>query len=110
MTNKDFRELLEYYPRLKSFYEIGPVQRCELEAFVSSALQAGMTAVTADGELVQPGDKVYVLSSTGKIESTRVQKLEAVTDYYLFGDIPVSSSFSSKKAAQHYKDTALDHD
>lgn len=106
MTNKDFRELLSYYPRLKSFYEIGPVQRCELEAFVSSALQAGIAAVTADGELVSPGDKVYVLSSTGKIEKTTVQELKAVTHYYLFGYIPVSSSFSSKKAAQHYKDTA----
>ncbi len=108
MTNKDFRELLEYYPRLKSFYEIGPVQRCELEAFVSSALQAGITAVTADGELVSPGDRVYVLSSTGKIEKTTVQETVARTNYYLFGDIPVSSSFSSKKAAQHYKTTALE--
>lgn len=108
MTNKDFRELLDYFPRLKNFYEIGVVQRCELEAFVNSALQAGMTAVTADGELVSPGDKVWVLSSTGKIEKTTVQELKAVTNYYLFGDIPVSSSFSSKKAAQHYKTTALE--
>lgn len=107
MTNKAFRELLEYYPRLKNFYEIGVVQRTELEAFVNAALQSEMVAVTADGELVQAGDTVYVLSSTGKIESTRVQKPEVVTDYYLFGDIPVTSSFSSKKAAQIYKDTAL---
>ncbi len=107
MTNKDFRELLEYYPRLKNFYEIGVVQRTELEAFVNSALQADMVAVTADGELVQAGDTVYVLSSTGKIESTKVQKPEVVTDYYLYTNIPVSSSFSSKQAAQIYKDTAL---
>ena len=108
MTNKDFRELLQYYPRLKSFYEIGPVQRCELEAFVGSALQAGITAVTADGELVSPGDRVWVLSSTGKIEKTVVLPIEARTDYYLFGNIPVSSSFSTKEAAQHYKTTALE--
>lgn len=106
MTNKDFRELLNYYPRLKNFYEIGVVQRCELEAFVNSALQADMVAVTADGEIVQAGDTVYVLSSTGKIESAKVQRPEVVTDYYLFGDIPVTSSFSSKQAAQIYKDTA----
>lgn len=107
MTNKDFRELLEYYPRLKNFYEIGVVQRTELEAFVNAALQSEMVAVTADGELVQAGDTVYVLSSTGKIESTRVQKPAVVTEYYLFGAIPVTSSFSSKQAAQIYKDTAL---
>ena len=107
MTNTDFRELLDYYPRLKSFYEIGPVQRCELEAFVNSALQADMVGVTADGELVQAGDTIYVLSSTGKIESTKVQTPRVVTDYYLFGNIPVTSSFSSPQAAQTYKDTAL---
>lgn len=107
MTNKDFRELLEYYPRLKSWYEIGVVQRTELEAFVNAALKADMVAVTADGELVQARDTVYVLSSTGEIKSATVQKPEVVTDYYLFGNIPVTSSFSSKQAAQIYKDTAL---
>lgn len=103
MTNKDFRELLEHYPRLKSFYEIGIVQRTELEAFVNSALKADMVGVTADGELVQAGDQVWVFSSTGKIESTKVQKPEVVTDYYLFGDIPVSNSFSSEQAALNYR-------
>lgn len=63
MTNKDFRELLEHYPRLKSFYEIGIVQRTELEAFVNSALKADMVGVTADGELVQAGDQVWVFSA-----------------------------------------------
>ena len=107
VSNSDFRELLNYYPRLKSFYEIGPLQRCELEAFVNSALQADMVGVTADGELVQAGDTVYVLSSTGKIESATVEEPEVVTDYYLYTNVPVSSSFSSKQAAQTYKDTAL---
>jgi hypothetical protein len=96
--------LLDYYPRLRAWYNIGPVQRCELEAFVNAALQADMVAVTADGELVQAGDTVYVLSSTGKIESATVQKPEVLTDYYLYHNIPVSHSFSSEQAAQNYKD------
>ena len=103
MNNKDFRELLSYHPRLEEWYNIGPVQRCELEAFVSAALQAGITGVTADGELVSPGDKVWVISSTGKAESTTVQQIVAVTGYYLFGEVPVNCSFSTKKALQQYQ-------
>jgi hypothetical protein len=103
MTNKDFRELLEYYPRLKSFYEIGPVQRTELEAFVNAALQADMVAVTADGELVQEGDTVWVFSSTRTPTATTVQELRALTNYTLFGKIPVSESFSSEQAARNYQ-------
>lgn len=105
MTNKDFRELLQYYPRLKDWYEIGPVQRCELEAFVGSALQAGITAVTADGELVSPGDQVWVISGVGKPEKATVQPTEAVTSYYLFGAIPVAHSFSSEQALRNYQKT-----
>lgn len=107
MTNKEFRALLNYYPRLKDFYTIGPLQRCELEAFVNAAIQSDMVAVTADGELVQAGDTVYVLSSVGKIESATVQKPEVVTNYYLYHNVPVQQSFSSEQAAQTYKDTAL---
>lgn len=108
--NSDFRQLLDYYPRLKSFYEIGSVQRCELEAFVSSALQAGMTGVTADGELVSPGDPVWVLSSIGNVEPTTVKDSRPVTTYYLYDNIPVSSSFSTREAAEAYKRDAFDSD
>lgn len=103
-NNVNIKTLLP--PRLSDWYQIGPVQRAELEQFAQALLDAQTTAVTADGELVSPGDTVYVLSSTGKIEQTTVKPTEAVTGYYLFGNIPVSSSFSSKRAAQHYKDTA----
>jgi hypothetical protein len=103
MTNTDFRELIEYYPRLKSFYEIGVVQRTELEAFVNAALQADMVAVTADGEIVQAGDQVWVFSSTRVPKPTTVQELKAVTNYTLFGNIPVSESFSSEQAALNYQ-------
>lgn len=103
MTNKDFRELLEYYPRLKNFYEIGVVQRTELEAFVNAALKADMVAVTADGEIVQANATVYVFSSTGVIKRTRVLEPKVVTDYYLFGNVPVTNSFSSEEAALNYR-------
>lgn len=103
MTNKDFRELLNYYPRLKNFYEIGVVQRTELEAFVNAALMADMVAVTADGEIVQAGDTVWVLSSTRVPKPTTVREREVVTNYELFGKIPVSESFSSEQAAHNYK-------
>ena len=103
MTNKDFRELLNHYPRLKSFYEIGVVQRTELEAFVNSALKADMVGVTADGELVQAGDTVWVFSSTRVPKPATVQELKALTDYTLFGKIPVSESFSSEQAALNYQ-------
>lgn len=103
ISNKDFRELLDHYPRLKSFYEIGVVQRTELEAFVNAALQADMVAVTADGELVQAGDTVYVFSSTGAVKPTTVREPQVVTNYELFGKIPVSESFSTEQAAQNYR-------
>ena len=94
-------------PRLRDWYNTGPVQRAELEQFAEALLTQETRAITADGMLVAPNTKVYVLSSTGKIEQTRVKPTEAVTDYYLFGEIPVSSSFSTKQAAQRYKDHAL---
>jgi hypothetical protein len=103
MTNKDFRELLGHYPRLKSFYEIGVVQRTELEAFVNSALKADMVGVTADGEIVQAGDTVWVFSSTRVPKPATVQELRALTNYELFGKIPVSESFSTEQAARNYQ-------
>ena len=103
MTIKALRELIDYLQRLKSFYEIGVVQRTELEAFVNAALQADMVAVTADGELVQEGDTVWVFSSTRTPTATTVQELKALTNYELFGKIPVSESFSSEQAARNYQ-------
>lgn len=103
MTNTDFRELLDYYPRLRAWYNIGPLQRCELEAFVDAGIQAGITAVTADGELVSPGDTVYIFDSVGAIKPTTVQQTQALTNYTLFGNIPVAHSWSSKQAALNYQ-------
>lgn len=106
-SNKmNIKTLLENTPRLRDWYEIGPVQRAELEQFAQLLLDSQHTAITADGVLVEPNTQVYVLSSTGKIEQTRVLPTKAVTDYCLFDNIPVSSSFSSRSAAQTYKNTA----
>jgi hypothetical protein len=97
----NLKELLP--PRLRDWYETGPVQRAELEEFAQQLLNSCAVAVTCDGVLVKPGTKVYVISSTGSVQSTTVQPTEAVTDYYLFGNIPVAHSFSSRQAAETYK-------
>ncbi len=51
---------------------------------------------TLDGITVRPGQKVYVRSSSGKLERTTVGNIEVETDYELFGKIPVSRSFYRK--------------
>lgn len=100
MTN--FTELLEHYPRLRDWCGIGQVQRAELEAFVQELVAQNTPAYTYDGVAVMPDDTVWVLSSTGKPVATKVQPFMPVTDYYLFGQIPVAESFSSEQAAQLY--------
>lgn len=97
------QQLLDQTPRLRAWSKIGPVQRAELEQFAQAVLDSRATAVTADGVLVEPGDQVWVFSSTGSPEPTTVQPTQAVTSYYLFGDIPVAHSFSSKKALRQYQ-------
>lgn len=79
------------------------MQLAELEQFAQAVLNSEAVALTADGVLVTPGTKVYVFSSTGSVQSTTVQPTEAVTDYYLFGNIPVAHSFSTREAALNYK-------
>lgn len=95
------KTLLENFPRLQDWYNIGPVQRAELEEFMMAVI-ASKKAVTADGKLVAAGDQLWVLSSTDMPQRTHMQTLEATTDYYLFGNVPVSHSFSSKTAAVNY--------
>jgi hypothetical protein len=53
-------------------------------------------ATTKDGKPVEVGDKVWVRGSVGVHEST---VLAPVTNYNLFGPIPVAEAFSSKEAA-----------
>lgn len=97
------KKLLKQVPRLSEWAAIGPVQMAELEQFAQALLDSQHTAVTADGVLVKAGDPVWVISSTGKPEPTTVQPTQAVTSYFLFGDIPVTHSFSTKDAVRRYQ-------
>ena len=97
------KKLLKQVPRLREWADIGPVQMAELEQFVQLLLDSQHTAVTSDGVLVKPGDPVWVISSTGKPEPTTVEPTQAVTGYYLFGDIPVAHSFSTVQALRQYQ-------
>jgi hypothetical protein len=102
-NNMKLKKLLKQTPRLREWADIGPVQMAELEQFAQALLDSQHTAVTADGVLAKPGDPVWVISSTGKPELTAVKPTEAVTGYYLFGDIPVTHSFSTKDAVRRYQ-------
>lgn len=99
----NIKQILDQTPRLRAWANIGPVQRAEVEQFAEAVLDSRATALTADGILVEPGDQVWVFSSTGKPTATTVRKTECVTDYYLFGNVPVAHSFSYKQAALNYK-------
>jgi hypothetical protein len=89
----DLKTLLDTTPRLRAWAAIGPVQHAELAQFVEAVLNSRATGVTADGFFVQPGNQVWVISSTGKPERATVEKTQALTDYELFGPIPVSHSW-----------------
>ena len=99
----NIKQILDQTPRLRAWAAIGPGQRAELEQFAQAVLDSRAVAVTADGVLVEPGDQVWVFSSTGKPTATTVRKTESVTDYYLFGNVPVAHSFSYKQAAETYR-------
>lgn len=96
----NFTELLKKYPRLNDWYQIGPVQRAELESFAADVLRTQAFGITADGVITGAGDIVWVFDGVGKPVPTTVQPLEAVTSYYLFGQIPVANSFSTEQAAR----------
>lgn len=62
-----------------------------------NALEA-QQPTTADGVRVSPGDTVWVIGSVD-VHEARVRPLDALTDYYLFGLLPVSGAYSTEKAA-----------
>lgn len=62
-------------------------------------------AKTFDNKDVEEGDKVWVIGSCGIHEAT---VLPPVTNYELFGPIPVSRSFSTKEAAAKYKEKNIE--
>jgi hypothetical protein len=94
---------LDQTPRLRAWADIGPVQHAELARFAQDLLASQATAITADGYFVEPGNKVWVISSTGKPERATVEKTQALTDYELFGPIPVSHSWLDQQNLRNYQ-------
>ena len=98
----NIQEILDQVPRLRAWAAIGPVQHAELAQFAQHLLDSQATAVTADGVLVGSGHTVWVLSSTNRPVATTVRTTQALTNYSLFGLIPVAHSWSTKTAANNY--------
>lgn len=99
----NLKQILDQTPRLRDWYNIGPVQRAELEQFAQLLLNSQHTAITSDGVLVKTGADVWVLNGFGTPTQTTVRNTEPVTSYYLFGQIPVAHSFSTRQAAEQYQ-------
>jgi hypothetical protein len=99
----NIQEILDQTPRLRDWAAIGPVQHAELAQFVEAVLNSQAVGVTADGYFVQPGNQVWVISSTGAPKPTTVCKTQALTNYELFGRIPVSESFLDRENLRKYQ-------
>ena len=99
----NIQEILDQTPRLRAWADIGPVQHAELAQFAQDLLASQATAITADGVLVGSGHTVWVLSSTGRPVTTTVRPTQALTNYTLFGLIPVAHSWSTEVAAENYR-------
>ena len=102
-TKMNIQEILDQTPRLRAWANTGPVQRAELAQFVETVLNSRAVGVTADGFFVEPGNKVWVISSTGAPKPATVQKTQALTNYELFGRIPVSESFLDQQNLRKYQ-------
>jgi hypothetical protein len=76
-------------------------RQCQIELALEELKK--LTPTTFDGIIVKPGDNVYILGSLYNIEEAEVQEIIPLTDYELFGIIPVQNSFSTREAANEYK-------
>jgi hypothetical protein len=102
-TKINLQTLLDQTPRLREWAAIGPVQRAELAQFVEAVLNSQISAFTYDSVGVNPGDRVWVLSSLHLPTPTTVKVAQTYTNYLLRGDLtPVSQSFSTEQAATDY--------
>lgn len=99
----NIKEILANTPRLRAWADIGPVQRAELEHFAHAVLEQKAQAITSDGVLVAADTEVWIFDGIGSIKPTSVRSTEALTNYYLFGNIPVAHSFSTREAADAYR-------
>jgi hypothetical protein len=98
----NIQELLDQTPRLRAWADIGPVQHAELAQFAEAVLNSRATGVTADGFFVEAGNQVWILDGVGTPKATTVRKTEAVTNYTLFGPIPVAHSWMDHQALQNH--------
>ena len=85
----NIQEILDQVPRLREWADTGPLQHAELAQFAELVLNSRAVGVTADGYFVEPGNQVWVISSTGAPKPATVCKTQALTNYELFGRIPV---------------------
>jgi hypothetical protein len=99
----NIKQLLESTPRLREWAEIGPTQRAELEQFAQLVLDSPAVGVTADGFFVEPGNKVWIIDGVGSPKPTTVCKTVAVTNYHLFGPIPVAHSWLDQQNLHNYQ-------
>jgi hypothetical protein len=102
-TKMDLKTLLDQTPRLRAWANTGPLQHAELAQFVETVLNSRASGVTADGYFVEPGNKVWVIDGVGTPKPTTVCKTVALTNYYLFGQIPVAHSWMDRKALRNYQ-------
>lgn len=98
----NIKTLLDQTPRLRAWADIGPVQRAELEQFAQLLLDSRAVGVTADGYFAEPGNRVWVLNGVGTPTQTTVLKSQALTNYTLFGPVPVAHSWMDRKALERY--------
>lgn len=60
---------------------------------------------TYDEKEVKAGDIVFVIGSSGVREA---KVLPPVTSYVIFGNVEVKDSFSTREAAENYRNTPQD--
>jgi hypothetical protein len=89
-------------PRLLEWYNIGPVQRAELEQFAEAVLNTRAVGVTCDGYFANAGDRVWILNGVGTPTQTTVQKTVATTTYQLFGPVAVQHSWMDREALKRF--------
>jgi hypothetical protein len=99
----NLKQILDSTPRLRAWAAIGQVQHAEVMQFAEAVLNSRAVGVTADGFFVQPGNKVWVIDGVGTPKPATVEKTEALTNYYLFGQIPVAHSFLDHQNLLNYQ-------
>lgn len=99
----NIKQILDQTPRLRDWADIGPVQRAELQEFADAVLRTRAVGVTCDGYFAEPGNRVWILNGVGTPTPTTVRKAEALTNYDLFGPVPVAHSWMDREQLERYR-------